>query len=167
MTSFRDLAAYSPASTTRCGHDAPRGALAHDPGHAAGLVAWRGDPLFEKTARRRPKIARPHIGPGAAAVLLLAGGFAGRALRIRIDVDIAVVAAGAVDRELDRAGPFLRHTCALHAGDAAGVFMARRDLALEPAGGARRGRARIGEAPGRAAPVALASRRANRRIPRA
>src|SRR5882672_9424630 len=66
-------------------------ALAHNPGDAARLMPRRGDPLFQEAACGRAKITRPHIGPGAAAVLLLAGGLAGRPLRISADIHVAKV----------------------------------------------------------------------------
>src|SRR6185312_6255714 len=77
-------------------------ASSHHPRHAAGLVPRAGDPLLQEAARRRPEIARPHIGPGAAAVFALAGRLAGRPGRIARNVEVLVVAAGAVDREFGR-----------------------------------------------------------------
>src|SRR5205085_3629035 len=100
------------------------------------------------------------------ALLALAGGFAGRAGGIGVHVHVAQVSAGAVDRELDRPAFALEHARALHARDATCVLHPRGDLALEPAHGAGRRGARVGEAPGTAAPLALAARRAGRRIGR-
>src|SRR6185295_9639895 len=145
-------------------HHGRRDGLTHHARHAAGLVPRPGQLLLQEAARRRPEIARAHIGPGAAAVLALAGGFALRAGRVGSYIQVAIVASGAVDRKLDLAGLRLEHGGALHAGDAAGVLDAWRDLGFEPAHGGRRRGPRIGEAPGTAAPVALAPGRTYSRV---
>ena len=65
-------------------------------------LARRGEPALQEAARGRAFVARPHIGPGAAALLAFAGRLAGGAGRIGRHLEIAQVAADAVDAELDR-----------------------------------------------------------------
>src|SRR5262249_37402753 len=84
--------------------------------------------------------------------------------------EIAVVAAETVDAELQRAVAALArllHAGALDAGDAAGVFRARRDLALEPTDRVLSGGTGIDEAPGAAARLTVAARRTGSGIGRA
>src|SRR5205085_3950248 len=109
-------------------------------------------------------VARAGVGPGAAFVVGGAGGLAGLIALMTFDVEIAVVAAEAVDRRLDGPGRLLDHAGAAHAGDAATVLGARRDVTLQPAHRAAGGIGRIVETPGPATPVALAGQCAIRRI---
>jgi len=68
---------------------------------------WRGAVMRSSgNSVRTCQDNRPHIGPRAATILILAGRLAGRALRISANVHIAIVAAGAVDREFDRTDLF-------------------------------------------------------------
>src|SRR5450631_436065 len=97
-------------------------------------------------------IARPRIGPGAAFVVVGAGGLAGL-LALIFQSEIAVVAAEAVDRGFDRAVLRLDHAGAAHAGDAAIVLGAGRHGILQPAHRAAGGIGRIGKGPGPAAAV--------------
>src|SRR5450631_2755222 len=138
--------------------------LSHHARDAARLVPWRGDPVLQIAARERSNVAGPHIGPGAAFVLGLAGRLASGAGRIGRDLEIAIVAADAIDGIFDRTAPRLDRAGAAHARHAAFVLQARRHLVLQPAGGKRIGRARIGEAPGVAVRVALAAGGADGRV---
>ncbi len=107
---------------------------AHDAGHAARLAPRLGQPVLEVAARDvRPQVAGPHVGPGTAAVLALAGLLAGFAGRIGRQIEVAVVAAGAVDRHFHRAAFLLHQSRTLDAGHAALVLDRRLHLALEPA----------------------------------
>ena len=77
--------------------------LSHHPRNAAWLMDRAGDVVFQIANRRRSDIARPHIGPGAAAFLALAGKLTVLARRIGRHVELPVVAAETVNLELDRA----------------------------------------------------------------
>ena len=77
---------------------------------------------------------------------------------------VPVVAAEAVDGKFDRPAARLDDAGAANAGHAARVLDARRHLSFQPADRGRVRRARIGESPGAAARLALAARRAGRRI---
>src|SRR5690348_6677578 len=97
------------------------------------------------------EVAGTDIGPGAAAVLGLAGGLARGPGRVGLGLEVAVIAAGPVDAELERAvaaSARLLHAGALDPGDAAGVLGPRRHLVLEPAHRILPGGAGIDEAPG-------------------
>src|SRR5688572_1025427 len=132
----------------------------HDARYAARFAARPGHALLQEAARRRPKIARPHIGPRAAALFGLAGLSAHGAGRVGLHIQVLEVPSGAIDREFNGAALALEHARALHARHATGVLDARSNLVLEPAHRARRCRAWIGEAPGAAPPFPLAARRA-------
>ena len=88
-------------------------------------MARAGDFVLQVAARGRPDIAGPHVGPGAAFVLRVAGGLARRAFRIGRGLEVAVVAAEAVNRIFNAAAPRLDHAGAAHARHAALVFDAR------------------------------------------
>src|SRR5262245_55672993 len=107
--------------------------LSHHTGQATRLAPRRLDLALEIAARGISLIAGPHVGPGAAAVLALARLLARLAGRIGRQVEVAVVAAEAIDRNLHRTGPRLDQARALDAGDAAGVLDALGHVALEPA----------------------------------
>src|ERR1019366_2539960 len=138
--------------------------LSHHTGNAARLVSRPRDLVFQIAARGWPDIAGPHIGPGAAFVLGVAGSLARSAGRFGCGLEIAVVAAEAVDGEFRRALARLDHAGPAHPRHAALVLDPRRHLALQPANGERIFRARIGEAPGPAARLALAAPGADGRV---
>src|SRR5262249_12730978 len=145
--------------------------LPHHARHAARLAARRPQAILEIAARVRvdAEIAGPDIGPGPAVLLRLAGLLARRPVGIRGGVEVAVVAAEAVDAELDDALAALARLLdarTLDARDAAGVLGALRHLAPEPAYGVLPRRAGIDEAPGAAARLAVAARRARGGIAR-
>ena len=130
-----------------------------------------GRSVLEIAARTvaRAEVAGAHVGPGAAAVLPLAGGLAGGTVRVGLDVEIAVVAAEPVDAELKGAvAPLARllHPGALDAGDAARILHPLRHLVFQPANRILPGRAGIDEAPGTTAAFAIAPRGARRRVGR-
>jgi hypothetical protein len=110
-------------------------------------------------------IACPRKGPGPTLVFGGAGRLADFVVVAVFQFETAIVAAGPVDRGLDRPVSWLDHAGAADAGDAAIVLDPRGHRALEPADGARGGIGRVVEAPGPAAPVALAQQRAVRGIP--
>src|SRR6266436_6437780 len=139
-------------------------ALPHHPRRESGLAARRLDFLFQEAMRFPADVARPRIGPGPAFVVGGAGGFAEVVALAAFDLaalelEILVIAAGTVDRGFDRPVPGFDHAGAPDAGDAAIVLHARGHAALEPAHRAAIGVGRVVEAPGPAAPVALAEQR--------
>ena len=138
--------------------------LSHHAGNAAGPPPRRLDRVFQITMRGCHAVARPPIGPGPAAVLPLAGVGACLALGIRRRLKRAKVTTGAVDGILARADPWLDDAGAPYPRDTASRLDRRYDILLQPAHRRSAGRRRIGEAPGPAAVVALATRRADRRI---
>src|SRR5580704_1653212 len=138
--------------------------LPHHARNTARPVPWRLDRVLEVAVRDRYAVARPAIGPGAAAVLGLAGVDAGCGLGIRLRFERPVIAAKAVDGIFEVAGARLDDAGAAHARHAAARFHARYHIALEPAHRrAARGR-RVGEAPGPAASLVFAAGGADRRI---
>jgi len=122
-------------------------------------VARRGEAVLEITARAAFDVAGPHIGPGAALVVGLAGVPAGLAVGFGGHFEGAVIAARAVDRELAGLVARLDHPGAADAGGGIAGLDAGRHLALEPAR-RRMLRARIDEAPGAATRLAVAPRSA-------
>lgn len=122
------------------------------------------DPVLEIAARRGRNVARPHEGPGPAAVLAFAGRFAGGVGAVGGQLDVTIVAAQPVDGVFEPAQARLDDAGAAHTRHAAFVLDPRRHHVLQPAGGGARRRARIRKAPGPAARVALATGGAHRRI---
>src|SRR6185503_15116372 len=102
--------------------------------------------------------------PGATVDVALARRLAGGARRIGHGIEKAIVSAKTVDRIFKRALARLDHAAAAHARHAAGIFLTRRHLALQPADGRHACGAREREAPGAATSIVLTSRRASRRV---
>ena len=98
----------------------------HHAGEAAGFAHRRRDVVLEVATRRWPAIARPHIGPGAAAFLAPRRRLTVFPVGIGRNVEVAIVAAEAVDAEFDRSVLRLDHAGAAHARHAAGGSDARR-----------------------------------------
>src|ERR1700733_2950745 len=122
--------------------------LPHHPRNTARPVPWRLDRVLEIAVRDRYAVAGAAIGPGAAAVLGLAGVGAGRGLGIGLRFERPVIAAEAVDGIFEVASTRLDDAGAAHARHAAARFDARHHIALEPAHRrAARGR-RINKTPG-------------------
>src|SRR4029077_18024421 len=108
---------------------------------------------------RRAPITRAQVGPGAAAVVGLAGRLAGESCRV-LQLDAFVVPAPAADGEFPRAAFRLDDARTAHPRHAAGLHDSRRHLGLEPADrGAIAGR--IAEGPGAATRLALTAQRAD------
>src|SRR5271169_2915790 len=84
-------------------------------GDAARLVARRHDVALEEATRLWPDIAGPRIGPGAALRLGIAGCLAGLAIGIGGHFEVAIVAAGAIDRKFARTVARLDHAGAADA----------------------------------------------------
>src|SRR5258708_20165140 len=103
--------------------------------------------VFQVAPRFRAEIAGPDIGPGAALGVGVAGRLAGLARRIGRYLEIAIVAAGAINGELPHPVARLDDAGAMNAGCGGAVLHPRRHLALEPAHRRPIG-ARIVEAPG-------------------
>src|SRR5713226_2160025 len=114
--------------------------LPHHARDEPGLAPRRLDFLFQEAVRGFSGISRPRIGPGPALVVAGAGRLALIVAVAAFQFETAIIAAGPVDRGLDRA-------------------IARFDHAAGDVG-------RVVEAPGPAPPVALAYQRAIRRIAR-
>src|SRR5438093_73032 len=131
---------------------------------AARLSQRAGDAVLEVADGSRTDIALPRVGPGAAGFLAFTGGLAALAARVRRQLEMPIVAAAAIDGKLDGTGVELDDTGAAHARHTAGCGGTRRDPRLEPADGVGGLGHRIGERPGTAARIALATRRAQRRI---
>src|SRR5258708_31334435 len=89
--------------------------------------------IFQVAPRFRAEIAGPYIGPGAALGVGVAGRLAGVARRIGRDLEIAIVAAGAINGELPHPVARLDDAGAMNAGHGGAVLHPRRHLALEPA----------------------------------
>src|SRR5262249_4175680 len=89
--------------------------LSHHPGNAARLSHRPGNVILQITDRRGADIAGPHIGPGAAAILRLAGRLAALAAGVGRKIEVPVVAAVPVDVELDRPDPRFNHAGPAHA----------------------------------------------------
>src|SRR5229473_7546941 len=140
--------------------------LPHHARDEPGLAPRRLDFLFQEAVGGFSGISRPRIGPGPALVVAGAGRLALIVAVAAFQFETAIIAAGPVDRGLDRAIARFDHAGAAHAGDAAIVLGARRHVALEPADRAAGDVGRVVEAPGPAPPVALAYQRAIRRIAR-
>src|SRR3954451_16423045 len=97
--------------------------------HARGeprLAARRLDVLFQEAARFTAGIAGAGIGEGAALVVGSAGGLADFLALAVLELEIAQVPAGAVDRRLDAFDARLDHAGTPHTGDAAAARDARR-----------------------------------------
>ena len=124
----------------------------------------RLDRVLEVAARGRRAIARPPIGPGAAARFGLTRLGAGLAVGAGRGFEGPVIAADTIDRIFELAQPRLDDAGAVHARNAAARFNAPHHFALEPAHGRATGGRRIGKAPGPAVLVVLAARRAHRRV---
>src|SRR3984885_4124053 len=147
----------------RCG--APMSSnLPHHAGNKSGLAPRRLYFLFQKTVRFLADIARSRIGPGSAFVVLGAGCLADFIALTPFKSEIAVIAAGPVDRGFGRAVARFDHDSSADAGDAAIILNAPRHAALQPAHSAAGGIGRIVEAPRPAAPVTLAHQSAIDRI---
>ena len=137
-------AGTSDIDRARCGADNIRVtaavaiALSHHTRDAARLPPRRAQAVLQIAARAgtAAEIAGPHIGPGAAAVVPLAGGLAGRPVRVRR----ACRTGGSRrrggrcrTRRRRRGRGALDHAGALDARHAAGVLDPRRHLVLQPA----------------------------------
>src|SRR5664280_3727412 len=72
-------------------------ALSHHTRNAARLRPRRLELVLEVAARARSVIAGARIGPGAAAVLGIAGRLAGGARSVGRGLEVAIIATGAVD----------------------------------------------------------------------
>src|SRR5580692_2869361 len=120
-------------------------------------MSRRRDFLFEKTMRDRDAVAGPAIGPGPAAVFGFARIGAGFALGIHRRFEGAVIAAIAINGKLKLAHFGLDDAGTTYARDAAARLLGRHDLALEPAHRRAARGGRIGEAPGPAAALAVAT----------
>src|SRR6266700_2174830 len=140
--------------------------LSHHAGTESGLAPRRLDFLLQETMRLLADISGPRKGPGATLVLGVAGRLADLIAVAGLEFETAEVAAGPVDRGLDRPVSRLDHARAADTGDAAFVLHPSRHRAFEPADrtGGRVGR--VVEAPGPAAPVALAQHRTVSGVPR-
>ena len=123
-----------------------------------------GDAIFEVAEGSRTKIAWPEVSPGPAGFLAFAGRLAALAGRVRRQLEMPIVAATAIDGELDRSGIQLDDAGAAHTRHAAGCGHTWRDPRLEPAYGIGVLGRRIGKRPGAAARITLAARRALRGI---
>src|SRR5258708_18213235 len=115
--------------------------------------------VFQVAPRFRAEIAGQDIGPGAALGFGVAGRLAGLARCTGRDLEIAIVAAGAINGELPHPVARLDDAGAMDAGCGGAVLQPRRHLALEPAHRRTIG-GRIVEAPGPATGVAVAAGRA-------
>src|SRR5262249_45726902 len=108
-------------------------ALAHHAGDAARASLWPGNAIFEVAEGDRTEIARPDISPGPAGFLAFAGALAALAGRVRRQLEVPIIAARAIDGELDRSGIHLDDAGTAHTRHAAGRGNAWRDPRLEPA----------------------------------
>src|SRR5207342_2221826 len=122
--------------------------------------------LLQKTVCVLSDISRPRKRPGPALVVGAASRLADFVAVAPFQIKIAVVAAKAVNRGLDRTVARFDHTGPTHAGDTTIIGDACRHAVLQPADRAACGIARIVEAPRPAAPVPFAHQRAIRRIAR-
>src|SRR5207248_4527575 len=120
--------------------------------------------LDEPAGGARAVISRTRIGPGPAARVRRAGSAAGSSDRVRRHLEIAVVAADAIDREFDRRIAGSHHAGTLDPRHTARIGTPGRHLAFEPTDSVADGAGRIGEAPGAAAGLAIAARCANGRV---
>src|SRR5215470_4899637 len=136
------------------------GSLTHDPRDAARLVARRHHAVLQVAPRVGTEITGPHIGPGAAMGFGLAGRLAGFARRTGLNLEIAIIAARAIDGKLPQTVARFDHTGSVDAGCGGAVLHPRRHLVLEPAHGRTIG-GRVVETPGPATAVAVASGGAN------
>src|ERR1700722_5435003 len=103
--------------------------LPHHARDKTGPAPRRLDFLFQETVRVFAGISRPGIAPGPTFVVAGAGRLAGFVALAFFQFETVVVAAGPVDRGLDRPVARLDHAGAAHAGDTAGVLGARRHVA--------------------------------------
>src|SRR5579871_1175652 len=71
--------------------------LPHHARYAARLMMGRHHAVLQEAPRLWAEIAGPHIGPSAALSFAVASGLAGFPRRVRRYIEIAVVAAGAVN----------------------------------------------------------------------
>src|SRR5579872_6532793 len=111
MSSSRRSTFSSPAS------DQSTDLLPDHAGNTAGAMLRTGDPVLEKANRVGARVTRPHISPGTALRLAHAIGGTTPAGRVRRNFDAAIIAADAVDTELDRAAARLDNFGTTHAGD--------------------------------------------------
>src|SRR5713101_2612294 len=137
--------------------------LPHHARNAARLVVRRHHVIFQEAPHFRTEIAGSHIGPGAALGFGVAGRLAGFARRIGRYLEIAIIAASAINGKLPHAVARLDEAGAADAGCGGAILHPRRHLALEPARRRPIG-GRVVEAPGPATAVAVASGGARRGI---
>jgi hypothetical protein len=135
-----------------------RNPLPYDSGDAAWLTNRPGDVILEIANCQRAEIARAHIGPSAATFLGLTRGLAALAVRVGRHLEVPVVAAVAIDAELDRSVARFDDAGPAHAGYAACRCDPRHDPGLEPANGVGTFSDWIGKSPGAAARIPLAAR---------
>lgn len=122
------------------------------------------DAVLEIANCRRTDIARPDVGPGAAAFLGFASARTAFAARVGRQLEVPKVATVSIDPELRRSAFRLDDAGPAHAGHTTGCFEAWCHPGFEPAYGAGAFAYRIGKGPRPAAWISLATGCALRRI---
>jgi hypothetical protein len=139
--------------------------LPHHPGNAAWPVHGPGNAVLEITNRRRPDIARAHIGPGPAGFLGLARRLTAFAACFGCELEVPVVTAVSIDAKLGRSAFRLDHAGPAHAGRTARRLEPWRHPGFEPTNGGGAFGRWIGKGPRAAAWIPLAPSSALSRIP--